>query len=163
MKINDTEIWKDVLGYEGKYEVSTLGNVRRNGKLLKQLTNRQRGDYKLVGLCGKKHRVHRLVGQSFIDNPNNKPEINHINGLKWDNRVENLEWVTKKENVVHSVEIGLKGRKQLKLNQKFSSNIINEIKKLIDNKVKYRVISEKYNVSTGYITQLKKNNRRIYG
>lgn len=163
MKIKELEIWKDVLGYEGKYEVSTLGNVRRNGKLLKQLTNRQRGDYKIVGLCGKKHKVHRLVGITFIANTENKPEINHINGLKWDNRIENLEWVTRKENVQHAVKTGLMGGKELKLNQKFSSDIINEIKKLIDNKIKYRIISEKYNVSTGYITQLKKNNRRIYG
>lgn len=101
------ETWKPVRGYEGLYEVSDWGNVRslnyrRTGmvKLLKQRTN-QFG-YQVIGLNydGKQHfnQVHRLVAEAFIPNPYNKPEVDHINTNRTDNRVENLRWVTKKEN-----------------------------------------------------------------
>lgn len=104
------EIWKDVVGYEGYYEVSNLGNVRsvtrvKKGKQLKAL-ERQHG-YLGVQLWGKggnargfkAFSIHRLVAEAFIPNPNNYPEINHIDEDKTNNRVENLEWVTHKQNM----------------------------------------------------------------
>lgn len=104
------EIWKDIKGYEG-YQVSNFGNVRSvdkfdsigrfiKGKNIKLMKNRH-GYYRL-SLCkdGKvsNYSVHRLVAQAFIPNTENKPEVNHINTIKTDNRVDNLEWCTKKEN-----------------------------------------------------------------
>lgn len=62
--------------------------------------------------CGLSFRVHRLVAQAFIKNPKNKPTVNHINGIKADNKLDNLEWATNSENSQHSFDIGLqKGRK----------------------------------------------------
>lgn len=98
-----TEEWKDIVGYEGLYQVSNKGNVRslprRNAKngILKPIITHD--GYLTVGLCkngkGKIYKIHRLVATAFIDNPNNLPCINHINEFdKFDNSVENLEWCT---------------------------------------------------------------------
>lgn len=99
------EIFRPIKGYEGLYEISNLGrvkNVNRN-KILAQKKNRC--GYMRVNLS-KDHRVstkvvHRLVADAFIPNIQNKPQVNHINEDKTDNRAENLEWVTAKENVNH--------------------------------------------------------------
>lgn len=96
-----TEIWKDIEGYEGLYQVSNLGNVRRV-KLLKQYSDKSKGGYNVVSLCKdgkvKIARVHQLVANAFVPNPNNKPCIDHINTDRKDNRAVNLQWVTQKEN-----------------------------------------------------------------
>jgi hypothetical protein len=102
------ENWKDIVNYEGLYEVSCRGNVR-NKKTLKILSNKSKS-YVVVWLFGngysKRFTVHRIVAQTFIENPLNKKEVNHINGIKNDNRVENLEWCTPSENINHSWRIG---------------------------------------------------------
>ena len=86
-------------------EVTTDGKVFLDGREKKQF-NHSRG-YKLVHLRGNSKYVHRLVGEYHIPNPNNLPEINHKNGIKSDNRVENLEWVTRQQNMNHAFELGL--------------------------------------------------------
>ena len=101
-----SEEWRAVVGYEGLYEVSNLGNVRsiaRNttsGKILKNIPDTK--GYLHVGLCkeGKKrtYKVHRLVAEAFIPNPDNLPQVNHKNEDKTDNRVENLEYCDSKYN-----------------------------------------------------------------
>ena len=96
----ESEEWKDVLGYEGLYQVSSLGNVRRDGrnrKLNKTPNGYHKMDLYKDAVC-KCFGVHRLVAINFIPNPDNKPEVDHINKNIIDNRVENLRWVTSKEN-----------------------------------------------------------------
>ena len=96
--------------YGAGYEVSNDGQVRRNEKILKQSTDH--GGYSTVKLYShskyKCYRVHRLVALAFIDNPEGKRTVNHINGNKKDNRLENLEWATHSENLLHASRTGLK-------------------------------------------------------
>ena len=104
--------WKDILGYEGKYRVSTNGEIYSeiSGKILKQFYRGSRPDnkYLVINLCENNKQktvsVHRLVAQAFIPNPNNLPCVNHIDGNKDNNCVENLEWCTYLENNVHAYQ-----------------------------------------------------------
>jgi hypothetical protein len=114
------EQWKSVVGYEGYYEVSSLGQVRgldrlnargqqRKGGMKKQtITSMGYWSVKLhVNSKQKVVKVHRLVAEAFLPNPENKPCVNHINGVKTDNRLENLEWNTYAENSRHASDTGL--------------------------------------------------------
>ena len=116
------EIWKDVKGYEGLYQVSNLGRVKsverqvcnhKSGstRLIKEriITPTDNGSgYKIVGLHAKRSRinkyVHRLVAEHFLDNPFGKKYINHLDYDTSNNAVDNLEWCTQLENVAHSIE-----------------------------------------------------------
>ena len=105
-------MWKKFIyeGQETDYSVSTEGEVR-NDTTNYILSQSSQQDYKFVGLIingkQKRMRVHRMVALAFIDNPENKPYVNHINGNRSDNNVENLEWVTSSENIQHAVNTGL--------------------------------------------------------
>lgn len=105
------EVWKDVVGYEGIYFVSNIGNVKRRRKRCALKSTINKYGYSLVVLSvnckAKAITTHRLVAMAFIDNPENKKEVNHINGIKTDNRVDNLEWATREENMSHAVNSGL--------------------------------------------------------
>lgn len=121
------EQWKSVKDYEGYYEVSTDGRVRsmnrvtptglrhnttmvKKGKILK-LALKRNGYLAFTATIESKAQtksVHRVLAEAFIPNPENKPETNHINAIRTDNRVENLEWVTHKENMEHASKIGNK-------------------------------------------------------
>lgn len=113
----EPEIWKPIVGWEKYYEVSNLGRVRslhiRKSKnpIMPIFSNVQRG-YMQVLLQANKYRktykVHRLVATAFIPNSENKPQVNHINGNKIDNRADNLEWCTNSENQIHAYIHGLK-------------------------------------------------------
>lgn len=118
----EQEIWKDVVGYEELYQVSNLGRVKSfrrspNGVILKKRVGGNLYDRAYLGCKDKSgdFNVHRLVAEAFIPNPENKPYINHINGIRDDNRVENLEWCTASENHLHKFRslgyIGVCGEK----------------------------------------------------
>lgn len=129
------EIWKDIPNYEGKYQVSNKGRVVRltdthgnyrpllvgyDWKSVKNQKYEKSAVYRMVKLPklptdikgyagGRSYRIHRLVAELFIPNPNNYPEVNHINGDGRDNRVENLEWCTSHDNAIHSRRILKRG------------------------------------------------------
>lgn len=105
------EIWKDVKGYEGHYTISNLGNLRSHKRNIINLmcpapTNQGYLRVKLTtNGISTTLSMHRLVAEAFIDNPENKRCVNHINGIKDDNRLENLEWSTDSENIKHAFDI----------------------------------------------------------
>lgn len=116
-----TENWRDVVGYEGKYEVSDKGNIRSvkrtitrsNGhkqwiKSTIRRTSIHCSGYEIVSLSNdcesKTKRVHRLVAEAFLPNKDNKKCVNHKDGNKINNKIENLEWVTHSENLNHAYE-----------------------------------------------------------
>ena len=108
------EIWRDVVDYEGLYQVSSLGRVKsfQKGKLMIRSCTKTRQGYVIVslmkrGIKRKIVRIHVLVARAFIPNPEGKPEVNHRFGNKLDNRVSELEWATQFENIRHACVMGL--------------------------------------------------------
>jgi len=170
------EIWKDIIGYEGKYQISNLGRVKsiarkftRKGYLvtIKERVLKQKTEtygYWAVGLNDnsmKVHKIHRLIAIHFIPNPENKSQVNHINGVKKDNRIENLEWATPMENQTHSWDTGLNkhcGEKHY-LTTLSESDIV-EIKDTYIYRSKFfnmRALGEKFNVQASTIHNIIKS------
>lgn len=152
------ENYKKVIGF-ANYEVSNLGNVRniKTSKILKPCKFKNT-DYYYLDLCtfGKKSRylLHRLVISTFTDNCNLELQVNHINGDKSDNSLENLEWCNRSENQKHSILIGLRhtrGEKnsQSKLSEKNVLGIFND-------KRIYKEISKEYDISIPTISDIKR-------
>lgn len=123
------EIWKDIKGYEGLYQVSNCGRVKsfkrkkEQGEVVGGFL--AYGNYPAVQLSIKGQRyknfsIHRLVAAAFIDNPDQKEQVNHIDGDKTNNHADNLEWVTGSENALHAYEIGLSTPPHQKAVQQFT-------------------------------------------
>lgn len=104
---NMEEVWKPIKGFEGRYSVSNKGRVKTHrynwNKIMKPAYDNS--GYLYVHIIDKKKKIHRLVAEAFIPNPENKSQVNHKNGVKDDNRVENLEWATPSENQLHSLYV----------------------------------------------------------
>ena len=108
----EDEIWKDIPGYEAYYEVSNTGLIRRKAYIMK--CNLSNDGYPTITLCGGGKQlsktIHRIVAEVFLENPENKPQVNHKDGVKVNTMVSNLEWVTVSENANHALSLGLKDK-----------------------------------------------------
>jgi HNH endonuclease/NUMOD4 motif len=153
------EIWKPIVGFED-YEVSSEGRIRslkpnHHMKVIKSWSRRNSYKYVFLWKDGKPKAkdVHRLVATHFINNLDNKREVNHINGDKFDNRAENLEWVTPSENQQHSIALGLrKDRGEQSVNSRLKKEQVSEIRKLYsDSGITYRELSRIFGVHRDYI------------
>lgn len=167
---NLNEIWKDVQGYENRYQISNIGRVKSLERMVGHYTGglmflrsrilkHGKGRYPYIILIndGKRNtlKIHRMVAIAFIPNPNNKPSVNHINGLRDDNRVENLEWCTHKENMKHAADTGLKYLGENHPNSKLTKEDVIKIKKRISSGEPLRSIANNYSVNRANISAIK--------
>jgi len=110
------EIWKDIPNYEGLYQSSNLGRIRNvnTNRILKQQVDHD--GYFIItlrkGKAKRTYKVHRLVAKTFMPGNHKTLQVNHISGIKSDNSVSNLEWVTLKENIKHAYKIGIYSSEQ---------------------------------------------------
>ena len=112
------ETWRDIVNYDGLYQISNCGRIksfqRKKPRIMKPAIDS--GGYMNIRLSkdgtAKNHNMHVLVARAFVANPYSKPEVNHINGNKWDNHFDNLEWVTDSENKYHAYRTGLRKEAQ---------------------------------------------------
>lgn len=153
------EIWKYVVGYEKYYQVSNLGKIKtlRKRKLILKPCINKKGYYN-VCILNKVFLIHRLVAKAFIDNPENKPTVNHIDGNKLNNCVENLEWATWSEQNIHAFKLGLQNNKGSNHPQhKLIESDVLEIRNLLKTNIKINDIAKLYNVSRSTIESIKYN------
>ena len=167
------ELWKPVVGYEGVYEVSSKGRVRSVDRVLIDRNGREKNfrgqiiathlnkyGYPICTLwrCGKgkTSTIHRLVAISFLENENDKPQVNHIDGNKENNSIDNLEWVTNSENDIHAFEIGLRTtRRGVDCNfTKLTDEIVLSIRDMKKKGATQRHIAQTFNISEGNVSQI---------
>ena len=167
-----SEIWKDISGYEGLYQVSNMGKVRSldrtivykngqrhfyRGKILKPGKGANGYIYVKLGKNGRDTGVHRLVAEAFIPNPDSKPDVNHINGVKSDNRTSNLEWCTRAENMEHCKKVLQKqtGRAPIKIRCVETGETFSSLSEA----------AKKYTLNIPHLSEIitKKSSRKIAG
>lgn len=175
----ECEVFVDIQGYEGYYQVSNYGNVKSLDRVIKEKTGKTQtlkgrilkprinpGGYYYVGLGKNGTRatfaIHQLVARAFIPNPNKKRTINHINGNKLSNSVSNLEWSTYSENLEHAYKTGL--RQAVKPSEvacknyrrKLTPEQVVEIKRLLAaGNLTHKEIATKFSVARSTITEIK--------
>jgi len=156
------EIWKDIKSYEGRYQVSNLGKVKSLVReCILKFGIRGKG-YLYVNLCKdgqvKKFSIHRLVAETFIPNPDNKPEVNHRDGIKNHNEATNLEWATSKENIEHAMkELGRIGpRGEIQGNSKLTEADVIQIR---ESKLRLKDLAYIYKVSIPHLSDIKNHKK----
>ncbi|MCB1711624.1 MAG: HNH endonuclease [Candidatus Riesia sp.] len=155
----ENEIWLDIKNYENIYKVSNFGRIKSLSRRGKGTPNEniilskryQTSGYEMVTLCKnriqKTYRLHRIVAEAFLGSQDSM-EVNHIDGDILNNKIDNLEWVTPKENSEHAVKNKLyKGK-----NMKYSDELIKKIKLLKEEGVKQKDISQLYGISEGHLS-----------
>lgn len=146
------EIWKPLKNYEKYYQISNFGKIKNNyNKILGWVQNT---GYKTVSIKNKKVSLHRLVAEAFIPNPNNYPCVNHIDGNKLNNRVDNLEWCSYKHNYNEAIRIGLIKPKRFEKGHKIRS------KKIIQYTLNGKYVNQ-YDCSIDAEKELKKQGIKI--
>ena len=169
------ETWKDIKGYEGHYQVSDMGRVKGLKRTVKHPTGYPKtigskilnptvvkGYYQIdLSKEGKRKRflVHRLVAEAFIENKRNSPQVNHKDGNKENNNVNNLEWVTVSENVLHGYKIGLSEPMSGVKNGHaiLNKNKVIEIRNDFSEGVTQKELSERHHVSKSTIQDIVEN------
>ncbi|MEO0849205.1 MAG: NUMOD4 domain-containing protein [Cyanobacteria bacterium J06648_1] len=177
------EVFADIRGYEGYYQVSNYGKVRSLDRVIKEKTGKTQtlkgrvlklrinpGGYYYIGL-GKNgtkatFAIHQLVAQVFLDNPENKPIVNHIDGKKLNNSVANLEWATYSENLKHAYKTGLRQAVQIEAvgsknyKRKLKPEQVIEIKRLLaTGNLTHKEIAIRFSVARSTITEIKSGKR----
>lgn len=168
------EKWKSIKGYKSFYQVSNLGRIRSLDRLVKTHRGSRLARGRIISQTldadgylilrlhkkgiGKTFKAHRLVAQAFKRNPKNKPQVNHKNGTKTDNRAVNLEWSTSSENILHALNMGLNTTRGQTHHWTCMSNQdvikINEL--LLENELTLQQIADKFKVRKGIINQIYK-------
>lgn len=172
------EQWKNIVELDGYYAVSNMGRVKRLSRFIEKTNHRNQkkvfwdgrvlkqkidNGYFRIDLCKdgvkKCFSVHRLVATAFIKNPKNLPNINHKDFDRKNNRVENLEWCTQKENVRHAIKNGRVGDScgSKHWNSKLNTNQVIEI---VKSKLKPKILAKKYDVCVNTIYDIKNGRRR---
>ena len=178
------EEWRDIPGYEGAYMVSSYGRIkalaRFDGRGHKKKEHILKCDYvgthgyHIVNLrhCGNERLavpIHRIVAEVFISNPDNLPVVNHKDGNKLNNTVDNLEWVTQSENVRHAVKNKLmKNHYYARTGEKcpyhkFSDKEVESIREMRRNGAKMTDIMKKFNISKSHAYKIVNNRERVQG
>jgi len=168
------EEWAYVEGYDGDYEISTLGRVRSNKRgrsALRKVFDHPTG-YRTINLVkrgeGDKihfEYVHRLMAKAFIPNPNNYPDINHIDGIKHNNVISNIEWCTEKQNTQHAINVigkhgSIKHAEQGCINRALPTKWCNRCKTDVDRKL-FNVAKMKSDGLQGYCRKCQNNLSRL--
>jgi len=164
------EEWRDIQGFEGSYQVSNLGRVRSfdrvimnnigvhriyKSRIMKYFLDKDGYENLTLNKLGKqyKRKVHRLVAAAFIDNPENKESVNHKDLNKKNNRLENLEWVTKSENMIHAAKNNKNCRGEGIAQSKLSEEDVLIIRELyLSKQMNQKELSEKYKVTQSSIS-----------
>jgi hypothetical protein len=165
------EIWKPIKGYEGRYEVSNLGRVKSldrksknkatpemivKGRLIKDCnTNGYRTLRLSLRNVPKMFYVHRLVCSAFVENPNNKKTVNHIDGDKTNNHYSNLEWTSLAENIRHANKAGLRININRKTGKQLTKKQALELIELLNKGCKNKDIAKEYNISLSSVYNIK--------
>jgi len=158
------EQWLPIKDYEDIYQISNYGRLRRisSGKILIPRID-SRGHYYRMNLCVKNVRVdfllHRIVGKHFISNPDNKLEINHLDGNKANNHASNLEWVTSQENKAHARRLGLTKPCPSGSGSKLSRADVDNIRFLRSTGIEAQYIADQYGVTRNTIYRIQHGQR----
>ena len=161
--MHENEIWKDIIGYEN-YKISSFGRIfnKKTNKYKKPTLYKHYYTIMLsIKNIKKTFLVHRLVAQTFIDNPYNKKFVNHENGLKIDNKVSNLSWVTSIENSKHAYDTGL-NKKQRGINNPHAKLTEKQVLEIYHAKGSRKNIAAHFNITIDNVYQIKNKKRWKY-